>query len=250
MLFAIVPAILFAYALPVFRLFGIIKQTEAISFGRLWITYFHHWHILVVLVVGFLLCALSSAFISSTLTYHMRIGQLGLPNFFSAINNDFFPCLVRTASIVVALIVHYSFFILMDSLWNAILVPIAAIIVSAITFAALCLLLVYIVSSLSTWLPTMVITGQSPLNALRSSFLSVKHAQKSFFVFYLIIVAMELASAVIAFYLTTPLIAFIISALTNALAMIFAHVFWFIAYFHENNLKRADLDISSFKRSA
>ena len=249
LLFSIIPAALIAYGLPVYRLFSIVKETEAVSFGQIWITYFWRKGIILTLVLAFIANVFFSACISSSLTYHMRIGQFGLPRFFTSVNNNFFPCVSRTITVSVLLAVCYTVFVLFDALWNIVLNSVAAMIASAFIFALMALLFAYLLSTATLWLPTMVLTGQKYRSALASSYYQSRDLHKKYFVFDLFVLIFLIGFAIIAYYTAArPLISWAVTTVSYVIVFIFIHVFWFVAFFDFNQLTRADLVVSSYKR--
>lgn len=247
-LFATIPSAITAFVLPLPRVLGIIQETESVPFGRLWLTLFPHPYALISLFLSFIISIFSSACISSALTYHMKIGQFGLPKFFTSLNNNFFPCFARTLSLCISLLTSYTLFILMDCLWNYALEPLAAIIASSVTFALFSFLFCYFVSSVSLWLPTMILTGQSWRKALSTAFYQSKKNQKNFFVFYVIIITITVVFSTAAFFIRPPILAWGITTISYTLTFILTHIYFFIAFFDVNQVTRADLTISSYKR--
>lgn len=249
LLFSLIPAALCAHAVPLYRIFFIIKDTDTPTFGSIWISFFSYKGVILSFFVGFLCNVFISACISSSLTYHMKIGQFSLPRFFTSINNNFFSCFGRNATLALAILFFYTVFVLFDALWNVVLNSIAAVIASAFMFAVLFILLTYILSTLTLWLPTMVLTGEKYQKALTTAFYQSRDKHKSFFSFYLILIVFLTAFAVIAYYTSKkPLVSWAITTVSYMVAIIFAHVYRFVAFFDFNNLTRADLAVSSFKR--
>lgn len=249
LLFSIVPAALIAYALPIHRLFFIVKETEAVSFGQMWITYFGRKGIILTLVLAFISNVFFSACISSSLTYHMRIGQFSLPRFFTSVNNNFFPCVSRTVTVSALLAICYTVFILFDALWNIVLNSVAAVIASAFMFALMTMLFTYLLSTATLWLPTMVLTGQKYRSALATAYYQSRDLHKKYFVFDLFVLIFLVGFAVLAYFTAAkPLISWAVTTVSYVIVFIFIHVFWFVAFFDFNQLTRADLVVSSYKR--
>ncbi|MBO4539118.1 MAG: hypothetical protein J5781_02495 [Clostridia bacterium] len=249
LLFSIIPAALIAHALPIYRLFFIIKETEALSFGQIWVTYFAHKGIILTLILAFFANVFFSACLCSSLTYHMRIGQFGLPRFFTCVNNNFFPCISRTVTVGALMVVCYSVFILFDVLWNIVLNSVAAIIASAFVFVLMVLLFTYLLSTVTLWLPTMVLTGQKYQTALATAFYQSRDLHKKYFMFDFVLVVFLMGISVLAYYTAAkPLVSWAITTVAYVITIIFIHVFWFVSFFDFNQLTRADLTVSSFKR--
>ncbi len=249
LLFSLVPAALLAYAVPVYRLFDIIKDTDMPSFGSIWISYFVRKGIVLSFILGFFTNVFISACISSSLTYHMRIGQFSLPRFFTSINNNFFPCFGRNATLSLVILFFYTVFVLFDALWNVVLNSVAAVIASAFMFAILFVILTYILSTATLWLPTMVLTGEKYQKALATAYYQSRDKHKKFFAFYFILVVFLTGLAVIAYFTSNrPLVSWAITTVSYMVAIVFVHVYRFVAFFDFNSLPRADLTVSSFKR--
>ena len=249
LMFSIVPAALIAYVLPIYRLFFIVRDTEPLSFGQMWITYFWRKGIVLTAILAFFSNVFFSSCISSSLTYHMRIGQFGLPRFFTSVNNNFFPCVSRTITVTILFAVCYTVYILFDVLWNIVLNSIAATIASAFMFALMVLLFTYLLSTCTLWLPTMVLTGQKYRTALAGSYYQSRDLHKKYFVFDLIVLVFLTGFALIAYFTAArPLISWIITTISYVVTFVFIHAFWFVAFFDFNQMPRADLTVSSFKR--
>ena len=179
----------------------------------------------------------------------MRIGQFSLPRFFTSINNNFFPCFGRNATFTLVILFFYTVFVLFDALWNVVLNSVAAVIASAFMFAVLFVILTYILSTATLWLPTMVLTGEKYQKALATAFYQSRDKHKKFFLFYLIMAVFLTGLAVIAYFTSKrPLVSWAITTVSYMVAIIFVHVYRFVAFFDFNSLTRADLVVSSFKR--
>ena len=247
-MFSLVPAALIAYSMPAFTLIEFVKDTSIQSFGRLWLSGFRHPFSLIVFFAALLATTFVSACLSSALTYHMKIGKFGLPRFFSSINNNFFPCFSRTVVVGVAILFVYTVFVLFDALWNTILNALAAVIASAFTLAVLIFLCVYVVSSISLWLPTMIFTGRSFAVALSTAFSQSKATHRRFLSFYMILTLIVMGFSIGAYFVRNFIVSWVMTTVSYMLVMVLTHVFWFIAFFEENKMTRADLAVSAYKR--
>lgn len=240
-LFAVIPAAFIAYTLPLSSLFHIVRSTEATSFGDLWLLAFKRPFTPLMLIASLLTETFFSACICSALTYHMRVGKFGLPRFFSSVNNNFFPCFSRTVLLGIALLVFYTVFVLFDSFWRIVFSPLSSIVASALTLAILTILFALGVSSISLWLPTMVITGRSFKTALVSAFNQPRSTHIQFILFYAFMLIIAVAFSTGALFIKNMFVSWALTALSYLIILVFVHAFWFIAFFEENKLTRADL---------
>lgn len=247
-MFSVIPAGLIAYSMPLYAIPELIAATDPMSFGRLWLSGFRHPFYLIALLAALLAATFVSACYASALSYHMRIGKFGLPRFFTSVNNNFFSCFSRAVIVGASFLAFYTIFVLFDSLWNTILNSLGAVIASSFTFALLLVLFCYAASALSLWLPTMAIAGRPFFAAMTSCISQPRSIHRRFLEFYLLLSLIPLGVAVGAYFVKNFLISWAMTTVSYMFVLVFSHVFWFIAFFEINNMTRADLIVSAYKR--
>ena len=240
-LFAVIPAAFIAYTLPLSTVFELVRTSDPISFGKLWLSTFTRPFMPFMVVASLLTETFISACICSALTYHMRVGKFGLPRFFSSVNNNFFPCFSRALILGIALILFYTVFVLFESFWRIVFSPVASIVASALTLSVLMVLFGLGASSISLWLPTMVITGRSFKTALATAFNQPRSTHRQFLSFYALMMIIAAVFSTGALFIKNMFISWALTALSYLIILVFIHVFWFIAFFEENKMTRADL---------
>lgn len=252
-LLSLIPAAPFAYFYPFSNytsfLFG-LKSASYPNFPTLWLSAFSHdKYSLIALALTFVLLILITAYVTTIVTRSIRVGEFGLTNIIYSVNENFFPSLATTIFFALSAFIAHNLFVLFAYLFLQIQARIFVVVLTTIFFILICILVVYVWSSLTLWLPTMSFSGQYVLKAFGSSFYKSRSYQRYFFVPGLIMLSLTFALSLLAFFAGKIwYIKWIINLINYALILTYLYTFTAIAYCDTESITREDMARRYFGR--
>ncbi|MBO7298004.1 MAG: hypothetical protein J6U60_03035 [Clostridia bacterium] len=250
--FAIIPAFFFAFsvdkeaiycALEIFASGDLSGFHFAHLFRAISVLNFASWQAIVFGLIGIVLIVVCVAMMLALLDKHMRIGKRTYNGLFSKLNDN----LVSTTGYALLLVLLYELWALLTSailfLFSRIAITAVAYSLSIIGFLAMHLLLIYAIGAIYLWLPCMQITGFKAMEALHYSYQLMSPVKwRILFGQIVILTLVELLVCTIAVFVPSETAFMLISAALYALLIMVYCVRMEIAYFHRDNIERADLE--------
>jgi len=219
------------------------------SFSAFWLNSFNSaWWALVGLAIAFVLFLLSVSYVSAIITRHIRIGKLAFPNFFRAVNNNFFPAMAVTAFFLLVAFVAHLVFIGLAYLWMQLASRVLGLVMTILFLILILIGMTYLLSSTTMWLPTMSFSGQYVFRALGVAFYKSRNYQRKFFVPALFAVAAVTVVAVAGHFCPVWYVTAILHALIYSVVLTVTVAFSFITYCESESIKREDLAQKYFGR--
>lgn len=219
------------------------------SFGAFWRSSFNAsgWAILGLIGSG-ILFVVGLAYVSALLTRHIRVGRFSLPNFFRAINNNFFPALAVTAFFLVVVFLAHLLFVGLAYAWLRLSSRTVGLIFTIMFFLLILEGTFYLLSSTTLWLPTMSFTGTYVFRAFPVAFYKSRNCQRKLFVPCLLAVAICLGVGLVSHFITQWYVSFILHALVYSFVLTLTVAFSFISYCELESIPREDLRRPYFGR--
>ena len=252
-LLSLIPAAPFSYFYPFSDytsfLFG-LKTASYPNFSALWLSAFNHdKYSLIALAVTFVLLILVTAYVTTLVTRSIRVGEFGLTKIIYSVNENFFPALATTFFCMVSAFIAHNLFVLLTFLFLQIQARILGVILATIFFIGICIITVYVWSSLTLWLPTMSFSGQYVIKAFGTSFYKSRSYQRRFFVPGLVMLALTFVLSLLAFFAgKLRYIEWIINLINYALILTYLYTFTAIAYCDTEAVTREDMARRYFGR--
>lgn len=219
------------------------------SFSAFWLDSFNSaWWALVGLAIAFVLFLLSVSYVSAIITRHIRIGKLAFPNFFRAVNNNFFSAIAVTAFFLLVAFVAHLVFIGLAYLWMQLASRVLGLVMTILFLILILIGMTYLLSSTTMWLPTMSFSGQYVFRALGVAFYKSRNYQRKFFVPALFAVAAVTVVAVAGHFCPVWYVTAILHALIYSVVLTVTVAFSFITYCESESIKREDLAQKYFGR--
>ena len=246
----LLPSALFAYGIRAELLFvNVISPPDYKNWGELWLSYFSPSYSYVAIILGIFVSVLATACIMGTTIRYFRVGTSSPKQFFRSFNDYALPSLLYSGMNILIYAVAYTLYTLFAFMWYNFTSPIAYAVLSYIVFFGLAILVIYIMSSLTLWLPFMCIKGIYSHNALSTAFYQSRSKQKMFLPGHFAVGIILLATALIS-YLVSNIwyIAWIIDTVGYSVAYTVSLIFITTAYFGENSLPREDFGVSPYKK--
>lgn len=242
----LVPSAIISYFFPLskyasffFNYFG----TDYPTWGKLWLSFADLSVFAIVgLVVSLLLFIICIAIFTTVVTRHVRVGDFAFTKLLYSVNENFFPASATTVFFIVVLSVAHFVFTLFAFMWTLIRSKIAGLILSVLIFLLIATTIVYVLSVIILWLPSMSFTGQYAHKAFMSAIYKARNYEKQFFVPILISTVLLIAMSVVA-QLVSSLwyVEWIINTLSLTLYLVFLNTFSLISYCDVEAVKREDL---------
>lgn len=248
---SLVPAAAIAVCMPAERFIANVVDAPAYkNWAEAFCAYFRGDIVSGVCIpLGIILSIVTTSVIISIIIGNFRIGTFSLPSVLRATNDNFFPSVLFIGSTVLNWTVFFILYTLLSFMWYYIAIRVVFIVFSAITMAILVIIMLYIESSFTLWLPIMAIKGLRGKSAFTTAVYQSRGKQKYFLPGHLFSCLITVVTVILAYFLAKVwYVSFVISALGYAFSSLFGIVFSIIAYFGENYLPREDLNRSPYKR--
>lgn len=248
----LVPCAIIAYFFPMSDYLSFFFDYQSLKFadwGQLWLASFNHSPAAMgALACAFVLLVPTIAYVATVITRHIRVGEFALPKILYSVNENFFPALSATLFFAISVFVAHTLYTLFLYMWMRTLVSSWALALSVITFLLIIVLLTYVSSATTLWLPIMSFTGMYVFKSLGLSFSKAKN-HKNFFLTALIITVAAFAVSLIAHF-TRHIwyVKWIIHSVIYAFVAVFFVVYNMISYCEAESITREDLAKRYFGR--
>lgn len=251
-LLSLIPTASLAYAHPFSAytdfLFGFVDGNYP-NFSALWLdTFRHDAYSLIGLALSFVLFVPFTAYVAKIITRSIRVGEFGLTKIISSVNENFFPAVTVITFYFFSAFLFHNLFILLAFLFLQIKARVFGLILTVAVFIGLSMLLFYIWSSMTLWLPTMSFSGQYVTKAFLGSFSNAKSYQKTFFIPRIIIFAFLALVSLGVRFINVWYVQWIINTLCLALIYTFIVPFSAVAYCDSRSITREDMARRYFGR--
>ena len=246
----LIPSAMIAYGLPAEKFFAnLIHEPNYANFGETWLSFFTSPLTIVSVAVGLLFAATAFACVIGVIITHFRVGTFSLKYVGRSLNDYFVPAIAHSLFFIVDFIVNYTIFALLIFIWHKYANGVTYTVLGFVSGAILLSVFVYILSSLTVWLPTMSIKGDYGLKTFTDSFYKSRSKQKYFLPTHIFITLILLAMGAISHFVHGPwYVSLIIDSIGYAACLTLYIVYCFVVYFNENGLPREDLVGSPYKR--
>ncbi len=249
--FAILPAIFLSISTDQAALSGVLNAffkgkiadwTFSSIFRAISILNFASWQAIVFGLVGIIVIVPSVALMMALLEKHMRIGKRTFNGLWGKLNDNF----ISTCGCVLLLLAIYEIWTLLVAallfFFSRITILPMAYSLVVITFLALHVLLMVLISMVYLWLPCMQITGFRTFEALLYSYQLMGQIKGKIIAAQLIILLIvETLLCACAIFISAGAAFNIITALLYAGVLMIYCVRMQIAYFDRDHIERADL---------
>ena len=250
-LFSLLPAALLAHAVPIeIFLSNLISPPDYQWWGELWMAHLDcGYRSIFSIVVALLLTFVTTACICRMVIRHFRIGKLSFPNILNSANDNFLACLSYGLAKMGIYLVAYTIFTLFEYLWYSTCSYVVFIVLTSITAVVLLIPVIYITSSFTLWLPTMMIKGLHGKNAFTTALYQSRGKQKLFLPGKIFIVLLFVVSMILSYFFAKIwYVSWIINTVFYAVAYAFTLCHLVVVYFGENLLPREDLRKKPYTR--
>lgn len=247
--FALVPSLILAYGL---RTEAVLKNLFANpvyhNWSELFLAYFPSKRSFTTIFVGLIVFVLSTACISGAVIRHFRVGDFSAKQIGKSFNDYALPAFLYTAMNLITYFVAYVLYSLFAYMWYTLTSPSAYIALTIISFFVILSVLLYGVSSITTWLPLMCIKGVYTPNSLSAAFYQSRGKQKYFLPGHIFATLILMITGVISYFVSKIwYVSWIINAVGFAFSYTFSIIFIITAYFGESGLPREDLKVNPYK---
>lgn len=246
-LFAFPSAALMAYFFPISGFYDVLlaqKLGEFSSYGDLWLMFAGRNSLqFMILAVAFVLLTASVSLMTTLITRSMRVGKFQMHNPLYLINENVFPALAISTSLIVASFATHSLISLFIFLWYKLFgAGIAAYAISITTVLIVLIIFAFGASALILWLPIMTYYGLTPPKAFALALKKFYPYSKEFFSTYLIILVLVLLFGFLGFLVQGVRWAtWLLNAVGYTLATEFLVTFCIVAFFDTEGIEREDL---------
>ncbi len=249
--FAILPAIFLSMSTDQAAVSSVIKaffkgEINDWSFTEIFraisILNFASWQAIVFGIVGIIVIVPCVALMMALLEKHMRIGKRTFNGLWGKLNDNF----ISTCGCTFLLLAIYEIWSLLLSallfFFSRITLLGLTYVLVSLTFVAMHVLLMVLISTIYLWLPCMQITGFRPLEALSYSYHLMGQIKGRIIVAQLVIlIFVEAVLCACAVFVTVGIAFGTIAALVYAGVLMIYCVRMQIAYFDRDHIERADL---------
>lgn len=248
--FALVPSVILAYGLRTDLILKNLFDTPTYNnWPELFFAYFPSKRSFSTIFVALIVFVLSTACISGAVIRHFRVGDFSPKQLGKSFNDYAFPAFLYTAMNLMIYFVAYLLYSFFAYMWYTITSPKAYVALSILSLIAISCAVLYIVSSITTWLPSMCIKGVYSPNSLSTAFYQSRGKQKLFLPGHFFVIFILMITGLISYFVSKVwYVSWIINAVGFAFSYTFSIIFIITAYFGESGLPREDLKVNPYKR--
>lgn len=249
-LFSLVPSAMLAFGVRAeIFIANIVSPPDYANWGGLVMSYFPSPYGFISLALGILCSFISTACLMGAVIRHFRVGDFSVGQISRSFNDYALPSVFYTAMSIALYAAAFVIYSLFAYMWYRFTVPVAYTVLSFVFLFIIAAVLVYVMSSLTLWLPLMCVKGIYSPNALTDAFYRSRSKQKMFFPGHALVALIVLCTAIISYFVSKIwYVSWIIDSIGYAIAYTFSLIFITTAFFGENSLPREDVGVSPYKR--
>lgn len=246
----LLPSAMIAYGLSAGKFFqNLINEPAFNTFGEVWLGFFASPFKMISVAIGAITVSVSFACLIGVIITHFRVGKFSLKFVGKSFNDYFLPSFLHTIFFIFDFVINYTLFTLLVFAWSKYANGVAYSVLGFITGAIFLSAFLYVLSSLTIWLPTMSIKGGYGIKTFTDAFYKSRTKQRLFLPTHILIALVLLITGLISYFVSNIwYVSWIVDTIGYAAALGLYLTYCFVVYFYENGLQREDLAGGPYKR--